>query len=396
MPKSQVNTVDVKLTIHRSAGLKQACPEGVFVSLTPGDPSLWSAVLFVRHGKLIIASSFEFDALPVEACFPHLLFFFFLANLSALLQGPYAPAVLRFQILFPDAYPRAPPLVTFSTDIFHPLITPLTTHMYPTSAENDGSTTERPRLPPGGFSLEHGFPEWFGGSERLATGSRQGSRERRGVSPSASSTKSAKSTSGKSPLVPPKDVPRYMQTDRRTISTYSLLKYIRNAFDKAEVLDAVPLAATGNPGAWHAWRTHRRKQAKVFDEKKNKRLSRISDVLSKENGGSEQGDVVASDAKSIASQSTTAREPGEWNWDGVWEDRVKKGVASTLTESVLYGASGISDDMVCCAIILMNLVSRLVHVALIMKFVQIHFLALEEGTIEAVKGNLRRTLDASA
>ena len=35
-----------------SSGLKQACPEGVFMSLTPGDPSLWSGVIFVRDGKL--------------------------------------------------------------------------------------------------------------------------------------------------------------------------------------------------------------------------------------------------------------------------------------------------------------------------------------------------------
>jgi hypothetical protein len=151
--------------------------------------------------------------------------------------------------------------------------------------------------------------------------------------------------------VPPKEVPPYMQTDRKTISTYSLLKYIRSTFDKAEVLDAVPLSAAGNPGAWHAWRTHRRKEGKVFEEKKGHRLSRLS-RLSIIDGlpkfpSSEQGDAAASDAKSIASQSTT-REPGDWNWDGVWEDRVKKGVASTLTESVLYGASGISDDMVRC------------------------------------------------
>lgn len=37
-----------------SAGLKQACPNGVFVSLTPGDPSLWSGVIFVRKGKYIL------------------------------------------------------------------------------------------------------------------------------------------------------------------------------------------------------------------------------------------------------------------------------------------------------------------------------------------------------
>lgn len=33
-----------------SAGLKQSCPPGVFVSLTPGDPTLWSGVIFVRKG----------------------------------------------------------------------------------------------------------------------------------------------------------------------------------------------------------------------------------------------------------------------------------------------------------------------------------------------------------
>lgn len=34
------------------AGLKQSCPRGIFVSLTPGDPSLWSGVIFVRKGTL--------------------------------------------------------------------------------------------------------------------------------------------------------------------------------------------------------------------------------------------------------------------------------------------------------------------------------------------------------
>lgn len=223
--------------------------------------------------------------------------------------------------------------------------------MYAASVESDKSTTERPKLPPGGFSLEHGFPEWFGGPKRSEAGSGQG---RRSTSPSAVSTKSSKRTSMKPPPPPEKDLPRYMQTDRRTISTYSLLKYIRSTFDKAEVLDAVPLSAAGNPGAWHAWRTHRRKQEKV-DDKKTYRLSRLS-IMSGDTTretGSERGDGAAeSDAKSItSSQATTVREPGEWNWDGVWEDRVKKGVASTLTESVLYGASGISDDMVCCAIL---------------------------------------------
>jgi hypothetical protein len=38
------------LTCISSAGLKQACPHGIYVSLTPGDPTLWSGVIFVRKG----------------------------------------------------------------------------------------------------------------------------------------------------------------------------------------------------------------------------------------------------------------------------------------------------------------------------------------------------------
>lgn len=45
------------LASRRSAGLKQTCPPGVFVSLTPGDPSLWSGVIFVRKGKVLLPSA---------------------------------------------------------------------------------------------------------------------------------------------------------------------------------------------------------------------------------------------------------------------------------------------------------------------------------------------------
>ena len=39
--------------LSSSAGLKQACPQGIYVSLTPGDPTLWSGVIFVRKGPSI-------------------------------------------------------------------------------------------------------------------------------------------------------------------------------------------------------------------------------------------------------------------------------------------------------------------------------------------------------
>jgi hypothetical protein len=33
-----------------SASLRQAAPPGVYVTLAPGDPTLWNAVIFVRSG----------------------------------------------------------------------------------------------------------------------------------------------------------------------------------------------------------------------------------------------------------------------------------------------------------------------------------------------------------
>jgi hypothetical protein len=63
-----------------------------------------------------------------------------------------------------------------------------------------------------------------------------------------------------------------------------------------------------------------------------------------------------------------ARRPGEWNWDGVWEVRVKKGVDASLTEAVLFGNSA-GDDL-------------------------IRFLNMEGEEVETVKENIRRSLES--
>jgi hypothetical protein len=43
---------------------------------------------------------------------------------------------------------------------------------------------------------------------------------------------------------------------------------------------------------------------------------------------------------------SSTKQPGEWNWEGVWEERVKRGIATSLSESVLYGNAGGADDVV--------------------------------------------------
>jgi hypothetical protein len=40
------------------------------------------------------------------------------------------------------------------------------------------------------------------------------------------------------------------------------------------------------------------------------------------------------------------RRPGEWNWEGVWEDRVKNGISNSLSEPVMFGGVGAADDVV--------------------------------------------------
>ncbi|KAF2830682.1 hypothetical protein CC86DRAFT_463940 [Ophiobolus disseminans] len=258
------------------SSLRAARLEGIFVSITPGDPSLWVGVIFVR-------------------------------------RGPYAPAVLRFQISFPPSYPTLPPLVTFSTDVFHPLLTPLTTYTFSTNALDTDtvSATDDERLPPGGFSLRHGFPHWFGRARKSAPSSREvsgstvSSPTRNAATPRSSLGSGIPETNSTRPVV-------------RDVSIVSILDYIRSTFSDEAVLDSLPLEAAANPGAYHAWRTYR---APLLQAEQSPILGADSSAPAK------TGDVPT---------LSRNRRPGEWNWEGVWEDRVKKAVKASLSEPALF------------------------------------------------------------
>lgn len=304
------------------------------------------------------------------------------------LTGPYASAILRFQISFPDTYPSLPPLVTFSTDIFHPLITPLTTYMYTTDIQDNGtvSATDEERLPPGGFSLRHGFPDWFGrGSRsRVASGAQQATTTTAAAAASSSNTTTTgtststpahlrtppRSSSGKgaggggsSSLnssnqstpgsgASPRGPPSFMQTKRREVSTYDVLRYVRSTFDDSDVLDSVPLEAAGNPGAWQAWRTHQQQQK--YQQGRRSAAKITADGVwhpglpsDEVEGKKETGAAVASGEKEGgANAAATTRRPGEWNWEHVWEERVKKGISASLSDPVLFGSASAADDVV--------------------------------------------------
>jgi Ubiquitin-conjugating enzyme len=188
--------------------------------------------------------------------------------------GPYSPAILRINIAFPTQYPDLPPLVTFATDIFHPLLVPLTTQTFSSSASDANDTfsaSDGDRLRPGGFSLRDGFPGWFGTPPQNAATNR----------------------------------PRIVE----------VLVYMKSTFEDATMLDNIPLEAAGNPGAWHAWQSHR-----GVSKASTPSISPIEARRSPEAG----------------SQTL----PGNWNWEGVWESRVKIAIENSLSDPVLYGPKG--------------------------------------------------------
>ena len=274
--------------------------------------------------------------------------------------GPYAPAILRFHISFPSDYPTLPPSVTFTSDIFHPLVAPLTTYTYTTGSSNSDtvSATDEERLPPGGFSLRHGFPHWFGRAQKSATSSTDSSRN---VSSTHDSTRklgedaymvpppedlsSRGSSRGlRSPLMrPSRVVPQISGLQPQSIKIVEVLQYLKCSFDDEGALDTLPLEAAGNSGAWKAWRAYRR--SNNTDE-------------------------------STPSLEMRAKQQDEWSWDGVWEMRVRKGIDASIAESTLYG--GLTGD---------NLVSSTAHSSneIANIIAQIRFVDMDDDLLREVK-----------
>ncbi|KAI1915448.1 hypothetical protein LOZ61_001642 [Ophidiomyces ophidiicola] len=320
------------------ASLQASPPPGVYVTISPTDPTLWSGVLFVQKGTI-------HGILPLGP----------LGSCLKIALGPYASAILRFQVRFPRIYPDLPPIVRFDTDIFHPLLVPLTTYTFTTSSSDTDtvSATDEERLPPGGFSLRHGFPHWFGRAKRSATNSASSSRNV-SSNPTADGVGAAPDTSSSTPAETNSDVKdgepssvalitsthtssiptgEIYQSEGVDVPVAQLFNYIRETFDNEDVIDSIPLEAAGNPGAWHAWQSHRRHSRDVLGESKNAEPQQAGTNFQGPAAGKESG---------------KSRLPGQWNWTGVWQKRAQAGIRNSYLESVLFGNSprNAADDLI--------------------------------------------------
>ena len=164
------------------------------------------------------------------------------------------------------------------------------------------------------LSLRYGFPEWFE-SGRADSDNKDPPSSNAGV---AERDAASRADTVRSTMQPP--------------LTVEVLQYMRIVFDTEAMLDAVPLEAAANPGAWHAWRSYRARGL----------AGRASPVA---HLPSSPSDTASERSPSPRQQPGGARKPAEWNWQGVWEDRVKKSVQASISEPALF--AGDNNEVIC-------------------------------------------------
>lgn len=191
------------------------------------------------------------------------------------------------------------------------------------------SARDEARLPPGGFNLRYKFSKGYPPDEESETSSTRplidtakchGDPNHGSTNPSGDPLpdRTLGASSGSDTSI--------MHTALVEPDVRDVLHYVRQAFEDGTVLDNLPLEAAVNPGAWKAWRAYRTQssRASVLD-------------LHPDHGST-----------SIDKPASLVSYVDEWNWDGVWQERVQDGVNASISDPVLYGSSilSTSDDPV--------------------------------------------------
>jgi hypothetical protein len=190
-------------------------------------------------------------------------------------------------------------------------------------------------LPPGGLSLRHGFPDWFQSSPespRVSKGVVGAIAE--GVEEDRGSHHDARGSGA---------VNENAQVQQPPL-TLEILQYIRIVFSTEALIDTVPLEASANPSAWHAWRSYRSRTAPLSTIPWGSAQDMTQPTKAMGSSTPSPRDLRSRSISPTTAQQQQqpggARRPGEWNWQGVWEDRVKKSVSASISEHALFGGEG--------------------------------------------------------
>ena len=149
-------------------------------------------------------------------------------------------------------------MVVFTTDVFHPLVTPLTTYTYTTSSSEAEtvSASDEQRLPPGGFSLHHGFPQWYQQqsgipileSNEKFTNQKEASRHNGDNLDVSKNSKANREIHPETAHETSSVLQMQQSQSQHDIPMPMVLEYLRVTFSDESVLDSLPIKAAGNPG----------------------------------------------------------------------------------------------------------------------------------------------------
>lgn len=188
--------------------------------------------------------------------------------------------------------------------------------------------------------MRHGFPFWFGRSRKSIISSEASSKksvqsyeEAQSDNASASHPNSTASISIAENQTGQFSKAQGDSLQPRSASIREVLEYVKYTFEDQTSLDALPLEAAGNPGAWNAWRSHRKK----FLPDQISSPSSLTNFNSREGGRTSAGGTMKDHPP----------HQEEWSWEGVWEERVQRGVQSSISDGVLYGNTDKGDTLVC-------------------------------------------------
>lgn len=159
-------------------------------------------------------------------------------------------------------------------------------------------------------------------------------------------------------------------------SIVDVLRYVRSTFDTEAVIDSIPLETAANSSAWHAWQAHRGRGGP-------RERSRLEKLVAEDRSDGAPGSPSGGLRLAGGKNARRGRSPADWNWEGVWEERARRGILNSMADSVLFGNAGGSKESVRYAA--MPLVDGAPGCSFLR---QIQFLDMEPEMLETVKEDI--------